>query len=286
MRRPSWLVCIATALSRETMVWYRPLEDAVACSPTLEESFRRATTQELITEGGSLVSPGLASQRDRFLTAEQGRLLYQRHCSKTPRSRGVGTPSWAGPLTTSLRGLWVSGYLPRAMADREQGRRPENRLGGDDSDPGLASRRERGLNCHQMCYSRTSVDCSIRKGAGAQRPWSELREGIVAYSLCEPTSCFLWWSPGSVHRQSAESPCYASETWYPQWYCSKTHRRVPTGAVSGQIALNEWCLVVTVQTTVEVPQLLGVPVEIPQVQFLDKFDTPIVFSPFGFFLLE
>ena len=48
------------------------------------------------------------------------------HC-KTPRSRGVGTPSWTGPLTTSLRGLWVSGYLSRAMADRTQGRRPENR---------------------------------------------------------------------------------------------------------------------------------------------------------------
>ena len=28
--------------------------------------------------------------------------------------------------------------------------------------------------------------------------------------------------------------------------------------------------VVSEQTTVEVPQLLGVPVEIPQVQFLDK----------------
>ena len=91
------------------------------------ESYRRATTQGPIIEGGSLVSPGLASQRDRFLTAKQGRLLYQRHCSVTPRSRGVGTPSWAGPLTTSLWGLWVSGYLPRAMADREQGRRPESR---------------------------------------------------------------------------------------------------------------------------------------------------------------
>ena len=39
----------------------------------------------------------------------------------TPRCRGVGTPSWAGPLTTSLRGLWVSGYLPRAMADGKGG---------------------------------------------------------------------------------------------------------------------------------------------------------------------
>ena len=34
----------------------------------------------------------------------------------------------------------------------------------------------------------------------------------------------------------------------------------------------------TVQTTVEVPQLLGVPVKIPQVQFLDKFDTPVMFA--------
>ena len=32
----------------------------------------------------------------------------------------------------------------------------------------------------------------------------------------------------------------------------------------------------TVQTTVEVPQLLGVAVEIPQVHFLEKFDTPVV----------
>ena len=82
----------------------------------------------------------------------------------------MGTPSWAGPLTTSLRGLWVSGYLPRAMADSARGRRPENRPCGDDSDPGLATQRERGINCQQTCYSQTSVDCSILKGAGAQRP--------------------------------------------------------------------------------------------------------------------
>ena len=56
----------------EAMVWYRPLEDVFACSPTLEESYRRATTQEPIIEGGSLVLPGLASQRDRLLTAKAG----------------------------------------------------------------------------------------------------------------------------------------------------------------------------------------------------------------------
>ena len=48
-------------------------------------------------KGGSLVSPGLASQRDRFLTAKQGRLLYQRHCSRRPDAVG-----WA-PLVGQAR---------------------------------------------------------------------------------------------------------------------------------------------------------------------------------------
>ena len=37
----------------ETVVWYCPLEDVVACSPTVEESYRRATTQGPIIERGS-----------------------------------------------------------------------------------------------------------------------------------------------------------------------------------------------------------------------------------------
>ena len=41
----------------------------VVCRSTLEESYRRATTQEPIIDGGSLVSPGLATQRERGLTA-------------------------------------------------------------------------------------------------------------------------------------------------------------------------------------------------------------------------
>ena len=36
--------------------------------------------------------------------------------------------------------------------------------------------------------------------------------------------------------------------------------------------------VVSAQTTVEVPQLLEVPVENPQVQFLVKFNTPVVLA--------
>ena len=140
--------------------------------PTLEESYRRATTQEPIIEGGSLVSPGLASQRDRFLTAKAGYdCLNNATVENRPDAVGWAHPSWAGPLTTSLRGLWVSGYLPRAMADRAQGRRPDNRPGGDDSDPGLASRRERGLNCHQNgVLSNQRGLHQFEKGQGAQRP--------------------------------------------------------------------------------------------------------------------
>ena len=51
----------------EAMVLYRPPENV--CRSTLKESYRRATTQEPIIDGGSLVSPGLATQRDRGLTA-------------------------------------------------------------------------------------------------------------------------------------------------------------------------------------------------------------------------
>ena len=45
---------------------------------------------------------------------------------------------------------------------------------------------------------------------------------------------FPWRSLDSVHRQSAELPCCASETWYLQCYCSQV-RRDPTDAVLGQV---------------------------------------------------
>ena len=49
-----------------------------------------------------------------------------------------------------------------------------------------------------------------------------------------PISYFLRRSSDSVHRQSAELPCCASETSYLQCYCSKD-RRVPTDTVIGQV---------------------------------------------------
>ena len=41
-------------------------------------------------------------------------------------------------------------------------------------------------------------------------------------------------APASVHRQSAGFPCCATETWYPQCYCTED-RLVPSGTVLGQI---------------------------------------------------
>ena len=92
--------------------------------------------------------------------------------SMSPQKPWGGHPKWAGPLTTSLRGLWVSGYLPRAMVERAKGRRPWNRpsAGGDDSDPVLATRRERDLtaNPDQEVLSNQRGHCT--QGRGAQGP--------------------------------------------------------------------------------------------------------------------
>ena len=88
--------------------------------------------------------PGLATQRDTFPTAvrKQGRLLNQGHSFESPRSRGVGALGVAGPLTTSLRGLWVSGLLPpdnggsyQRAASLEPATRRRGRLGPRAGNP-------------------------------------------------------------------------------------------------------------------------------------------------------
>ena len=105
---------------------------------------------------------------------------------------GGHPPCWAGPLTTSLRGPWVSGYLLRAMADRARGRRPDNRPRGDDSDPGLASRRESDLgNCHATDKGtlKPAWTASVRKGAGAQRPHCAKGRGPENPGVVAPFCC-------------------------------------------------------------------------------------------------
>ena len=139
MRRPSWLVCIAT--DTVTSQWcdtvhlrHAGREQPKGDDPRTDHG--RGFTR--ISRAGIPKRPLPNCQAGPTALSTPLFRVF-RHAQKP----WGGHPWWTGPLTTSLRGLWVSGYLLRAMADRAQGRRPENRPGGNDSDPGLAPRRER-----------------------------------------------------------------------------------------------------------------------------------------------
>ena len=83
-------------------------------SVTLYESNqkgRRPKDRSVVWEAVSEL-PGWQAKETASQLPMQGRVLNQRHSFETPRSRGVGTLGVAGPLTTSLRGLWVRGLLP------------------------------------------------------------------------------------------------------------------------------------------------------------------------------
>ena len=79
-------------------------------APTLRESKGRRPKNRSLNKGLTQISRAGIPKRPLVNCQSRVRLLKQRHRRDLPRSRGVGTPSWAGPLTTSLRGLWVSGY--------------------------------------------------------------------------------------------------------------------------------------------------------------------------------
>ena len=68
-------------------------------------------------EKGDDSDPGLASRRGCVLTAIASR----------PEATGWAPLVCAGPLTTSLQGLWVSASCHRAMVERKKGWRPKNR---------------------------------------------------------------------------------------------------------------------------------------------------------------
>ena len=119
------------------------MESFVAGSPTLKERYlndgRWATPEPTHVEGDDS-DPGLASRRDCVLTATASR----------PEAVGWA-PRVAVPLTTSLRGLWVSGLLPpgnggtcKGAATLEPTKRRRGRLG-----PRSANPKRTQPNCHR-----------------------------------------------------------------------------------------------------------------------------------------
>ena len=117
----------------------------------------------------------------------------------------------AGPLATSLRGLWVSGLLPPYNGGPSQGRRPENRPGGDDSDPGLASRRESSLTAKNKGYSRISVGCNnTLRTEGTREP--RRRGAICCCGLSrQPQVCYLSVTVPPEEYMSELSVCTSSQ---------------------------------------------------------------------------
>ena len=194
MRRPSRLVCIATdTVSRK---WCGTVHSRIldAGRSTLDESYRRATTQEPIIDGGSLVSPGLASQRDRFLTAKQGRLLHQRQPLLLDAQMPWGGHQLGRPADYLPPGT-VGQWLP-APCNGGATRKPTKRPRGltHNSRAGIPKRQR--PNCHQRSTLKQAWTASVRKGEGRGPETLErvvqLTEGIVAYSFCKPRSYFHW----------------------------------------------------------------------------------------------
>ena len=109
----------------EAMMWNRPLEDFGRWQIRRElpkgddprTDHRKGADSNLPGWQPKETASSLPNRADCFINATPYR---------SPDAVGWA-PLVGRPLTTSLRGLWVSGYLPRAMADRAQGRRPENR---------------------------------------------------------------------------------------------------------------------------------------------------------------
>ena len=133
----------------------------VACSPTLDESYRRATTQAPI--------------RGRGLTQ-----ISQAGNPKRPRPYcQAGSTASSTPLLLNAQMPWgghplcgrPAGYLRHlTMADRAQGQRPESRPKEDDSDPGLASRRERDPTARRGTLKPAWSASTHSKGKGPEDP--------------------------------------------------------------------------------------------------------------------
>ena len=159
----------------------RPLESVVASSPTLEESYRRATTQGPIIERGLTQISRAGNPKRQVPNCQAGPTA-----SSTPLLLVAQMPWGTHPLCGRPAGyLGDCGSVASChltMADRVQGRRADNRPGGDDSDPGLASRRERDPTARRGALEPAWSASTHCEGKGPEDPGASCKAHSVADS--------------------------------------------------------------------------------------------------------
>ena len=148
-------------------------------------SARRATTQGPIRERGFTQNSRAGVPKRPLPNCQAGPTASSTPLLLDAHMPWVGTPSWAGPLTTSLRGLWVSGYLPPCNGGPcKRATRKPTRRGRLGPRAGIPKRTR--PNC-QKKYSQTSMVCvNALRRKGTRRPWSELQSSARESS---PTAC-------------------------------------------------------------------------------------------------
>ena len=123
--------------------------------------------------------------------------------------RAPGRPETGGvpskPPATILPGLWVSGYLPRAMVERAQGRRPKNRPSEERGrlGPRAGIPKRKRPNCHsspkgtllpaRVAHKREGdPKTPVRDGEGTKGPWR--RGATPPCAESSPWACESSWS--------------------------------------------------------------------------------------------
>ena len=125
---------------------------------------------------------------------ERGRLGPRAGIPKRLRfnchSKSPWHPKWAGPLTTSLRGLWGQ-WLPAPVQwwNELKGRRPKNRPSEERGrlGPRAGIPKRKRPNCHEGRYSRTSVGSAPRERP--QRPQCVEEKGPEDPGVAAPLAC-------------------------------------------------------------------------------------------------
>ena len=145
---------------------YCPLECVVAGSPTLEESYRRATIQGPIRERGLTQISRTGNPKRQLPNCQAGPTA-----SSTPLLLDAQMPwSWA-PSVWQARWLPPFGDCGSVASCHPQ--KPTRRE-GDDSDGRAGDPEENEPHYHQKRYSRTSVDCiNTKRDGGPKTPLCE-----------------------------------------------------------------------------------------------------------------